>query len=158
MHNNIPTSSGTITLAARRLALPALGAGLLGGLPLIVVMILVMGSAGMGYVALVLHFAYAGFLGLVFAALIGAAAWLHVPGLRSSTGIVIAAVAGGALLSVIMRWGLLPPTTPMMALVPQLAFVLAHLLFGLVVGVVLAAAVTRYRQPLTGPTRNEVIL
>lgn len=260
MHNDIKASGGSVTLAARRLAIPAIGAGLLGGLALGVVMVLVMGAAGMGYatpfnlglpafvytitppltmlptlmsamgiqlpasamsqlmpgiqsghlspaimqqlgtmlsgmhvppatvqkmgqlmsgtasnttmadlmkqmprsgqhtvmaamavsasrvvVGVILHFAYAGFLGLVFAALIVGAAWLGVPGLRSSAGILTASTAGGALLYVIMRWGLLPPTNPLMALVPQLAFFLSHLLFGLIVGVVLAWAVRRYR-------------
>ena len=40
--------------------------------------------------------------------------------------------------------GLLPPTSPMMGLVPQTAFFLAHLLFGLVIGIVLAIA---FRRP-----------
>ena len=49
MHNDIRAGRGTITVAARRLAISAIGAGLLGGLALVVVMILVMGVAGMGY-------------------------------------------------------------------------------------------------------------
>ena len=43
-----------------------------------------------------------------------------------------------------MRWGLLPADNPLMAFVPQIAFFLAHLLFGLVVGIVLAVA---FRRP-----------
>jgi uncharacterized membrane protein len=63
--------------------------------------------------------------------------------MRTSAGLVAASVAGGAIVYVVNRWALLPPTNPMMALVPQIAFFLAHLLFGLVVGVVLAAAFQR---------------
>jgi hypothetical protein len=44
-----------------------------------------------------------------------------------------------------MRWGLLPSTNPMMGLVPQLAFFLSQLGFGLVVGVVVDMAVKRHR-------------
>ena len=44
---------------------------------------------------------------------------------------------------VVLRWGLLPPVNPLMAFVPQIAFFLAHLLFGLVVGIVLAVAFRR---------------
>jgi len=48
------------------------------------------------------------------------------------------------LADVIMRWGLLPPVNPLMGFVPQIAFFLARLLFGLVVGIVLAVA---FRRP-----------
>ena len=101
-------------------------------------------SAGQVVVGTILHFAFAAFLGLSFAALIGAAAWLRVPGMRTSAGIISAAVVGGAIVYVINRWGLLPPTNPLMAFVPQIAFFLAYLLFGLVVGIVLAVA---FRRP-----------
>ncbi len=90
-----------------------------------------------------LHFAFAAFLGVVFVGLITAAAWFKVPGLRTSAGIVGAGVIGGALLYVVMRWVLLPPTNPLMALVPQTPYFLAHLLFGLIVGSVLALALRR---------------
>ena len=53
-------------------------------------------------------------------------------------------LAGGAIVYVVMRWGLPPPANPMMGLVPQTAFFLAHLLFGLVIGIVLAMA---FRRP-----------
>ena len=76
------------------------------------------------------------------AAVTGAAAWDRVPGMRSPAGIMSAGVAGGAIVYV-MRWGLLPPFNPMMAFVPQIAFFLAHLPFGLVVGVVLVVAFHR---------------
>jgi hypothetical protein len=63
--------------------------------------------------------------------------------MRTSGGIVAAGVIGGAIVYVIMRWGLLPPVNPLMGFVPQIAFFLAHLLFGLVVGIVLAVAFRR---------------
>ena len=101
-------------------------------------------SAGHVVVGTILHFAFAAFLGVAFAAVIGAAAWAKVPGMRSAGGIVAAGVIGGAIVYVIMRWGLLPVVNPLMAFVPQTAFFLAHLLFGLVVGIVLAIT---FRRP-----------
>ena len=92
-------------------------------------------SAGQVVADTIVHFA--------FAAVTAAAAWAKVPGLRTSGGIVTAGVIGGAVVYVIMRWGLLPPVNPLMAFVPQIAFFLAHLLFGLVVGVMLAMAFRR---------------
>jgi hypothetical protein len=68
---------------------------------------------------------------------------LRVPLMRIAGGVVAAGIIGGAVLYVIMRWGLLPSANPLMAFVPQIAFFLAHLLFGLVVGVVLAVAFRR---------------
>jgi hypothetical protein len=56
---------------------------------------------------------------------------------------VAAGVIGGAVVYVIMRWGLLPSVNPMMGFVPQIAFFLSHLLYGLVVGIVLAIAFDR---------------
>jgi hypothetical protein len=100
-------------------------------------------SAGQVAAGAILHFAFAAFLGVAFAAVIGAAAWAGIPGMRSSGGIVTAAVIGGAIVYVVLRWGLLPPVNPLMAFVPQMAFFLAHLLFGMVVGVVLAVAFRR---------------
>jgi hypothetical protein len=101
-------------------------------------------SAGQVVTGTILHFAFAAFLGVAFAAAIGAAAWARVPGMRSPGGIISAGVIGGAIVYVIMRWGLLPATNPLMSFVPQIAFFLAHLLFGLVVGIVLAIA---FRRP-----------
>ncbi len=100
-------------------------------------------SAGQVVAGTILHFAFAAFLGVAFAAVIGAAAWARVPGMRSPAGIMSAGVIGGTIVYVINRWGLLPPVNPLMAFVPQLAFFLAHLLFGLIVGVVLAIAFGR---------------
>lgn len=101
-------------------------------------------SAGQVVVGTILHFAFAAFLGVAFATVTGAAAWARVPGMRSSAGIVAAEAIGGAVVYVILRWRLLPPVNPLMAFVPQIAFFLAHLLFGLVVGIVLAVA---FRRP-----------
>ncbi len=101
-------------------------------------------SAGQVAAGAILHFAFAAFLGLAFAAVIGAAAWAGVPGMRTSGGIMTAGVIDGAIVYLILRWGLLPPVNPLMAFVPQTAFFLAHLLFGLVAGIVLAVA---FRRP-----------
>ena len=46
----------------------------------------------------------------------------------------------GAIVYVIMWWGLLPRVNPLMGFVPETAFFLAHLLFGLMAGMVLAVA------------------
>lgn len=252
-----PSTGGDAAALSRRLALPAIGAGLLGGLFMIVVMILVMGTSGMGYasplnlgmaslvytitpplamfptlmammgiklpapvmsqlsgaihsghipaamvaklgpmlvamhvpvakvqmigqlmtghatnatvatlmnqlppsarnavmaampvsaghvvVGTILHFAFAAFLGVAFFAIIAAAAWFF-PVLRSPMALMAAGVIGGAVVYVINRWAILPPIDPMMGLVPQIAFFLAHLLFGLVVGTMLAMTFRR---------------
>ena len=100
-------------------------------------------SAAHVLVGAVLHFAYAGFLGVLFAMVIAAAMMMRVPLTRTAGGVTAAGVAGGAIVYVVMRWGLLPSVNPLMAFVPQTAFFLAHLLFGLVAGVVLAVAFRR---------------
>lgn len=100
-------------------------------------------SASHVAVGSILHFAFAAFLGVLFFAIITAAAWYRLPGMRTPMGIMAAGVLGGAIVYVINRWLLLPPTNPMMALVPQLAFFLTHLLFGLIVGTGLAMALLR---------------
>jgi|GEM_PF-1205212 len=100
-------------------------------------------SAAHVLVGAVLHFAYSGFLGVAFAMVIAAAMMMRVPLMRTAGGVTAAGVAGGAVVYAAMRWGLLPLVNPLMALVPQTAFFLAHLLFGLVAGVVLAVAFRR---------------
>lgn len=45
-------------------------------------------SAGQVAVGTILHFAFATFLGVAFAAVIGAATWARMPGMRSPGGIV----------------------------------------------------------------------
>lgn len=74
---------------------------------------------------------------------IAAAMMMRVPLMRTAGGVTAAGVIGGALVYVVMRWGLLPSADPLMAFVPQTAFFLAHLLFGLVAGVVLAVMFRR---------------
>ena len=99
-------------------------------------------SAGHVVVGTILHFAFAIFLGVTFFAIIAAAAWFF-PALRSPMALMAAGVIGGAVVYVINRWALLPTVNPMMRLVPQIAFFLAHLLFGLLVGTILAMALRR---------------
>ena len=101
-------------------------------------------SAGQVAAGTTVHFAFPTFLGLAFAAVIGAAAWAGIPGMRTSGGIITAGAVGGAIVRAIMRWGLLPHLNPLMAFVPQTAFFLAHPLFGLVAGIVLAVG---FRRP-----------
>jgi hypothetical protein len=110
-------------------------------------------SAGHVLAGAVLHFAYSGFLGAAFAMVIAAAMMMRVPLLRTAGGVTAAGVTGGAVVYVIMRWGLLPSANPLMAFVPQTAFFLAHLLFGLVAGAVLAAAFRR-RGVIGAPARG----
>lgn len=74
---------------------------------------------------------------------IAAAVMMRVPMMRTAGGVIAAGVIGGAVVHVVMRWGLLPSVDPLMAFVPQRAFFLTHLLFGLVVGVVLAVMFRR---------------
>jgi hypothetical protein len=62
-------------------------------------------SAGHVVVGTILHFAYAGFLGVLFAMIIAAAMMMRVPLMRTAGGVVTAGVIGGALLYVVMRWG-----------------------------------------------------
>ena len=109
-------------------------------------------SAAHVLVGAVLHFAYAGFLGVLFAMVIAAAMMMRVPLMRTAGGVIAAGVAGGAIVYIVMRWGLLPSVNPLMAFVPQTAFFFAHLLFGLVAGVVLAVTFRR-RGMLGGSAR-----
>ncbi len=88
----------------------------------------------------ILHLILSAILGVLFFAVIGTAAWLGLPMFRTAAGIVSASLVGGVVVYAVNRWILLPPTNPMIALVPQNWFLLAHLVFGLVVGLVLAKA------------------
>lgn len=99
-------------------------------------------SASHVIVGSILHFGFAGFLGIAFFAIIAGAAWI-VPVLRSPMMLMAAGVIGGAVVYVVNRWALLPHSNPMMSLVPQIAFFFAHLLFGLVVGTGLAMVLRR---------------
>lgn len=100
-------------------------------------------DAGHVVVGVVLHFAFSAFMGLAIFAVVAAVAWF-LPALRNPMVLMAAGVIGGAIIYVINRWALLPPTNPMMALVPQIAFFLVHLLFGLVVGTGLAMVLRRH--------------
>jgi uncharacterized membrane protein len=111
-------------------------------------------SASHVAVGTILHFAFSAFLSVSFFALIVGAAWIGLPGMRTAAGMVLAGVAGGAIVYVVNRWLLLPPSNPMMRLVPQTAFFLAHLLFGFVVGAAIAMVMRRqaFRQALPART------
>jgi len=91
----------------------------------------------------VLHFAFSAFVGGVFAVILMAAARLRLPAMNTVAGLTIAGGIGGALLYVVMRWAILPSVNPMMANVPQGAFFLAHVAYGLVVGMVTGIVVAR---------------
>jgi len=90
-----------------------------------------------------LHFAFSAFAGAVFVLILAAASRLRLPAMNSVAGLTVAGSIGGALLYVVMRWGILPSFNPMMANVPQGAFFLAHIAFGLVVGLVTGMVVAR---------------
>jgi len=101
-------------------------------------------SASHVVVGSILHFAFSAFLGVAFFAIIGAIAWFGPSMLRPKMAFMAIGVMGGAVVYVVNRFVFLPPSNPMMGLVPQIAFFLAHLLFGLVVGTVLAPQYHRY--------------
>lgn len=100
-------------------------------------------DAGHMAVGLVLHFAFSMFLGIAFFAILGALAWFAPRALRTRMLFMASGVIGGAVVYVVMRFGLLPSTNPLMGFVPQIAFFIAHLLFGLVVGMGFALAYER---------------
>lgn len=91
------------------------------------------------------HFALAILLGMMFAMLIIGVGIerFAISALRTTAGIIAASVAGGALVYVVNRWLILPAIDPMMRLVPQGWFFIAHLVFGLVVGLGIAALASR---------------
>ena len=99
-------------------------------------------SPGRVVVGLILHMMMSLLLGVAFAAVILGARRAGLAALRTRAGIMGASMIGGALVYVLMRWVLLPPTNSMMAFVPQWWFLIAHLMFGLVVGAILAPALT----------------
>lgn len=94
-------------------------------------------SAGHVTIGAVTHFALSAILGLTFAMLIIGVGIqrLSIQLLRSPGAIIAVSVVGGALVYVLNRWVILPGIDPMMKLVPETAFFIGHLLFGLVVGV-----------------------
>ena len=95
-------------------------------------------SASRIVVGMMMHFAFSALLGVAFFAIIIKAQRMNAPALNTTGGILGASMIGGAIVYAINVWILLPATNPMMAFVPQPAFFLAHLLFGLGVGLVLA--------------------
>ncbi len=113
---------------------PSAQAAVMAGMPVVGTQVLV---------GALLHFAFAAVVGVVFASLIVGAARLGLPGMHSSAGIIGAGVVGGALLYVLMRWGILPAVNPMLGLVPEGWFFAAHLLYGLTVGALVAVALRR---------------
>lgn len=72
-------------------------------------------DAGYVVVGVILHFLFAAFLGVLFFAGIGAAAWFDLRGMRTRVGPMGAGMIGGALVCVLNRWIFLPPTNPIMA-------------------------------------------
>ncbi|MGH2863158.1 MAG: hypothetical protein ACRDLT_16890 [Solirubrobacteraceae bacterium] len=102
-------------------------------------------AAGRVVVGTVLHFAFAAFLGTVFAVLILAVGIrrLRIPGLGTVVGIVGVSIVGGAIVYAVNRWLILPPTNPMLGVAPQTAFFISHLVWGLGVGLVLALVAQR---------------
>lgn len=105
-------------------------------------------------VGLFLHFAFSMFLGLALFAVIGAFAWFAPRTLRTRVMFTTVGIIGGAVVYLVMRFILLPSTNPLMDFVPQIAFFLAHLLFGLVVG--MGFAFVYERRSLDGalPAKN----
>ncbi|HUX03413.1 MAG TPA: hypothetical protein VMV53_00685 [Acidimicrobiales bacterium] len=110
-------------------------------------------NAGHMAVGLVLHFAFSMFLGLAFFGILGAFAWMAPQALRTRMMFVSAGVIGGAVVYLVMRFGLLPSTNPLMGFVPQIAFFISHLLFGLVVGMGFALAYERRSLENSMPVR-----
>lgn len=103
-------------------------------------------SAGRVIVGTVLHFAFAGFLGALFAVLILELGIrrLRIPGLGTDAGIVAVSIIGAAIVYVANRWLILPPTNPMLGVAPQTAFFISHLVFGALAGMALAVVARRW--------------
>lgn len=93
-------------------------------------------TAGNVTIGAVTHFALAMILGIAFAMLIIGIGIerLALTMLRTPVAIILASVAGAAVVYVVNRWLILPAIDPMMRLVPEAWFFIAHLLFGLIVG------------------------
>ncbi len=95
-------------------------------------------SGGRVVLGLMLHMMMSAALGAAFFLVIVALRRRGLGVVRGTGGVIGAGVLGGAVVYAVMRWVLLPPTNSMMAFVPQWAFFAAHLMFGLVVGALLA--------------------
>lgn len=91
-------------------------------------------NAGHMIVGLIMHFAFSMFLGGLFFTIFAAFSRVAPRSIRTPMVFTGAGVIGGAVVYLVMRFGLLPSTNPLMGFVPQIAFFVAHLLFGMVVG------------------------
>ena len=102
-------------------------------------------SAGHIVLGAATHFVLAVMLGMIFAMMIIGVGIgrLSFPMLQTRTGIITVSILGGALVYVVNRWLILPAIDPMMKLVPETAFFIAHLLFGAVVGIGVAIVAAR---------------
>ncbi|MBS1885688.1 MAG: hypothetical protein JSU06_00705 [Actinobacteria bacterium] len=91
------------------------------------------------------HFVLALLLGVLFAMMIIGVGIerLSIAALRTPAGIIATSVLGGAVVYAVNRWIILPAIDPMMRLVPEGWFFVAHLLFGLVVGIGIAMIASR---------------
>jgi hypothetical protein len=105
-------------------------------------------------VGLILHLAFSMFLGLAFFSVLSAFAWRAPRAARTRMMFIGAGVVGGALVYLVMRFGLLPSTNPLMGFVPQIAFFVAHLLFGMVVGMGFALTYERKALASAIPAHN----
>lgn len=111
-------------------------------------------NAGHMAVGLILHFMFSAFLGLAFFTVLSAFAWFGPAAWRTRSAFMAFGMVGGAIVYTVMRFGLLPSINPMMGFVPQIAFFMAHLLFGLVVGVGFAMAYERRAVAKILPSAN----
>lgn len=126
-------SNSTVTTLMSQMT-PAARASVMATMPL---------NAGHMAVGLLLHFMFSAFLGMAMFAVIGTIARFGPAVLRTRIAFITLGVAGGAVIYAVMRFGLLPSTNQMMGFVPQTAFFLSHLLFGLIVGAGFAFAFAR---------------
>ena len=126
-------TNATVTTLLSQMS-PSARAAVMSAMPL---------NAGHMAVGLILHFMFSAFLGLAFFAVLGAFAWFGPAAWRTRSAFMAFGMIGGAIVYAVMRFGLLPSTNPMMGFVPQIAFFIAHLVFGLVVGAGFAMAYER---------------
>lgn len=93
-------------------------------------------TGGNVVIGLVTHFVLAIVLGVMFAMLIIGVGIgrLSLAPLRTPAGIILMSMIGGAIVYVVNRWLILPAIDPMMRLVPESWFFIAHLLYGLILG------------------------
>ncbi|WP_298343532.1 hypothetical protein [Ferrimicrobium sp.] len=109
-------------------------------------------TAGHLVTGAMLHLVMSAIFGVAIFGVIALASWYRLPGMRSIFGIIGAGILGGAVIYVVNMYIVLPAINPMMGLVPPLAFFIAHLVFGMVVG--LGAAVTFRSRKLKGILQN----